>query len=80
MVSSAADDHAGARLAAWPSSGGHVGPVFGPSNADKTRPVQPPRRVPLPSIILPSRIPVALPLSGITKAGGKACLRLRQRY
>ena len=35
---------------------------FGPSNADKTRPAQPPRGVPLPSIILPSiRIPVALP-------------------
>ena len=30
---------------------------FGPSNAEKTRPAQPPRGVPLPSI----RIPVALP-------------------
>ena len=35
---------------------------FGPSKADKTRPAQPLRGVPLPSIILPSiRIPVALP-------------------
>ena len=49
----AADDHVGA--ATWPSSGGHVGPVFGPSNADKTRPAQPPRRVPLSSIIMPFR-------------------------
>ena len=47
---------------AGPSDAEAADRPFGPSNADKTRPAQPPRGVPLPSIILPSiRIPVALP-------------------
>ena len=47
---------------AGPSDAEAADRPFGPSNADKTRPAQPLRGVPLPSIILPSiRIPVALP-------------------
>ena len=47
---------------AGPSDAEAADRPFGPSKADKTRPAQPLRGVPLPSIILPSiRIPAALP-------------------